>query len=104
LARLKWSPLLKSVRLPLQLTYLASYVTALSVLPLEVVSPLPLTVPIEELTCSSPSGRLLPEAISEALGISLSEVPDLYFGGIDEDRQDRLVWDPIDGWWRIMSG
>jgi hypothetical protein len=38
----------------------------------------------------------LPEAISEALGISLSEVLDLYFGGIDEDRRDRLVWDTID--------
>jgi hypothetical protein len=40
-------------------------------------------VPIEELTHSSPSGSLLPEAISQALGISLSEVFDLYFGGID---------------------
>jgi hypothetical protein len=37
----------------------------------------------------------LPEAISKALGISLSEVLDLYFGGIDEDRQDLLVWDAI---------
>jgi hypothetical protein len=37
----------------------------------------------------------LPEAISEALGISLSEVLDLYFGGIDKDQQDRLVWDTI---------
>jgi hypothetical protein len=35
---------------------------------------------------------MLPEAISEALGITLSEVLDLYFG----EQQDRLVWDAID--------
>jgi hypothetical protein len=39
---------------------------------------------------------MLPEAISKALGISLSEVLDLYFGGINEERRDRLVWDAID--------
>jgi hypothetical protein len=39
---------------------------------------------------------MLPEAISEALGISLSEVLDLYFGGISEDQRDCLVWDAID--------
>jgi hypothetical protein len=39
---------------------------------------------------------VLPEAISEALGISLPEVLDLYFGGIDEGRRDCLVWDAID--------
>jgi hypothetical protein len=39
---------------------------------------------------------MLPEAISEALGISLSEVLDLYFGGINKERRDRLVWDAID--------
>jgi hypothetical protein len=55
----------------------------------------PLTVPIEELTGSSPSGSLLPEAISEALGISLSKVIDLYFGDIDKGQRDRLVWDAI---------
>jgi hypothetical protein len=76
------------------LTYLAPYVTALSVLPSEVVPPL--VVPIEELTRSSPSGSLLPEAISEALGISLSEVFDLYFRDIDEVAGDRLVWEAID--------
>jgi hypothetical protein len=41
------------------------------VLPSEVV---PLVVPVEELTRSSSSEGMLPEAISEALGISLSEV------------------------------
>jgi hypothetical protein len=76
------------------LTYLASYVTAPSVLPLEVV-PLQV-VPIEDLTRSSPSESLLPEAVSEALGISLSEVLNLYFGELDEGTRDRLVWDAID--------
>jgi hypothetical protein len=28
---------------------------------------------------------MLPEAVSEVLGISLSEVLDLYFGELDED-------------------
>jgi hypothetical protein len=37
-----------------------------------------------------------PEAISEALGISLSEVLDLYFGGVSEEQRDRLVWDTVD--------
>jgi hypothetical protein len=37
----------------------------------------------------------LPEAISEALGISLSEVLNLYFGELDEGTWDRLVWDAI---------
>jgi hypothetical protein len=39
---------------------------------------------------------VLPEAISEALGITLSEVLDLYFGEISEEHWDRLVWDAID--------
>jgi hypothetical protein len=53
-------------------------------------------VPIEELTRLSSSSSLLPEAISEALGISLSEVLDLYFGGVSEEQRDCLVWDAID--------
>jgi hypothetical protein len=53
-------------------------------------------VPVEELTVSSSSGSLLPEAISKALGISLPKVLDLYFRGIDEGHRDRLVWDTID--------
>jgi hypothetical protein len=39
---------------------------------------------------------MLPEAISEALGISLSEVLDLYFRDISDKQQDHLVWDTID--------
>jgi hypothetical protein len=38
---------------------------------------------------------MLPEAISEALEISLAEVLDLYFGSINEKRRDHLVWDTI---------
>jgi hypothetical protein len=48
------------------------------------------------LTRSSPSESLLPEAINEALGISLSEVLNLYFGELDEGTRDRMVWDAID--------
>jgi hypothetical protein len=48
------------------------------------------------LTRSSPSESLLPEAVSEALGISLSEVLNLYFGELDEDTRDHMVWDAID--------
>jgi hypothetical protein len=50
----------------------------------------PQTVPIEELTRSSLSSSMLPEAISEALGISLPEVLDLYFGGVSEEQRDHL--------------
>jgi hypothetical protein len=38
----------------------------------------------------------LSEAVSEALGISLSEVLNLYFGELDEVTKDRMVWDAID--------
>jgi hypothetical protein len=57
----------------------------------------PHTVSIEELTrSSSSSSNMLPEAISEALGNSLSEVLDLYFRDISDEQWDRLVWDAID--------
>jgi hypothetical protein len=39
---------------------------------------------------------MLPEAISEALGIGLSEVLDLYFGELDEVQGGRLIGDAID--------
>jgi hypothetical protein len=61
---------------------------------LEVVPPV--IVPVEELTRSSPSESLLPEAVSEALGISLSKVLNLYFGELDKVRRDRLIWELID--------
>jgi hypothetical protein len=44
---------------------------------------------------------MLPEAVSEALGISLSEVLDLYFGELDEVRRGCLIGDAID---RRMMG
>jgi hypothetical protein len=44
---------------------------------------------------------MLPEAMSEALGISLSEVLDLYFGELDEVRRGHLIGDAID---RRMMG
>jgi hypothetical protein len=57
---------------------------------------LPTVVLVVELTRSLlSSGDVLPEAISKALGISLSEVLDLYFGGINEGRRESLVWDVI---------
>jgi hypothetical protein len=61
----------------------------LEVVPLQII-------PIEDLTRSSSSESLLPEAVSEALGISLSEVLNLYFGGLDEGTRDCMVWDAID--------
>jgi hypothetical protein len=39
---------------------------------------------------------MLPEAVSEALGIRLSEVLDLYFGELDEVRRGRLIGDALD--------
>jgi hypothetical protein len=61
----------------------------------------PSLVPVEELTRSSSPSTMLPEAVSEALGISLSEVLDLYFGELDEVRRGRLIGDAIDR--RIMG-
>jgi hypothetical protein len=39
---------------------------------------------------------MLPEAVSEALGISLSEVLDLYFRELDEVGRGHLIGDAID--------
>jgi hypothetical protein len=44
---------------------------------------------------------MLPKEVSEALGISLSEVLDLYFGELDEVRRGRLIGDTLD--WRILG-
>jgi hypothetical protein len=43
----------------------------------------PALVPVDELTRSSSPSNMLLEAVSEALGISLSEVLALYFGKYD---------------------
>jgi hypothetical protein len=39
---------------------------------------------------------MLPEAVSEALGISLFEVLDLYFKELDEVRRGLLIGDMLD--------
>jgi hypothetical protein len=39
---------------------------------------------------------MLPEAVSEALGIDLSEVLSLYFGELDDARRGRLIGDAMD--------
>jgi hypothetical protein len=75
------------------LTYLASYVTAPSVLPMEVARPL---VPVEELTHSSSPASMLPAALGKALGISLSEVMDRYFNGSDEETRVRRIEEALD--------
>jgi hypothetical protein len=67
--------------------------TAPSVLPLEVMPP---RVPIKELTRSSSPSSMLPEALSEALGVSLSEVLDRYYSELDEDKRGRMIGDALD--------
>jgi hypothetical protein len=75
------------------LTYSASYVTVPSVLPAEVMHPL---IPVEELTHLSSSKSMLPAALSEALGICLSEVMDRYYSGSDEVARVCLIEDALD--------
>jgi hypothetical protein len=56
----------------------------------------PSLVPVEELTRSSSPSNMSPEAVSEALGISLSKVLELYFGELDKVRKSRLIGDALD--------
>jgi hypothetical protein len=65
------------------MTYLASHVTAPLVLPSEVA--------VEELTRSLSGASALLEVVSEALGISLSKVHDLYFRDMDKVRRERII-------------
>jgi hypothetical protein len=60
---------------------------------MEVAHPL---VPIEELTCSSSPRSMLPVALSEVLGISISEVMDHYFNGSDEAETVHLIENALD--------
>jgi hypothetical protein len=39
---------------------------------------------------------MLPEALSEALGVSLAEVLDRYYSESDEDKRGRLIGDALD--------
>jgi hypothetical protein len=52
-------------------------------------------VPVEELTRSSPKSMLL-EALSDALGISLSEVLARYYSISDLDERGRIIGEAID--------
>jgi hypothetical protein len=42
-------------------------------------------VPVADLTCSLSPASMLPIALSEVLGVSLSEVMERYFNGSEED-------------------
>jgi hypothetical protein len=63
------------------------------VLPLEAA---PLVVPVEELTRSSSPASMLPAALSEALGISLSDVMVRYFDGSEESERVRRIEEALD--------
>jgi hypothetical protein len=60
---------------------------------MEVAHPL---LPIEELTRSSSPKGILPEALSDALGISLSEVLARYYSISDLDERGRIIGEAID--------
>jgi hypothetical protein len=75
------------------LTYLASYDTAPSVLPMEVAHPV---VPVEELTHSSLPVSMLSAALSKALGISLLDVMDRYFDGSEESERVRRIKEALE--------
>jgi hypothetical protein len=53
-------------------------------------------VPVEELTCSLSPRSILPEALSDALGISLSEVLACYYNISDLDERGRIIGEAID--------
>jgi hypothetical protein len=65
------------------------------VLPLEAAL---LVVPVEELTRSSSPASMLPAALSEALGISLSDIMMRYFDGSEESERVRRIEEALD--WR----
>jgi hypothetical protein len=75
------------------LTYLASYDTAPSVLPMEAAH---LVVPVEELTRSLSPASMLPAALSEALSISLSDIMDQYFDGSEESERVCRIEEALD--------
>jgi hypothetical protein len=56
----------------------------------------PQLVPVAELACSSSPASMLPTALSEVLGISLSEVMERYFDGSGEDERVRRIEDAIE--------
>jgi hypothetical protein len=60
---------------------------------MEVAPPL---VPVEELTRSSSPRSMLPEALSDVLGVSLSEVLACYFSISDLDERGHIIGEAID--------
>jgi hypothetical protein len=55
-----------------------------------------LVVPIEELTRSSSPASMLPAALSEALGLNLSDVMMRYFDGSEESERVRRIEEALD--------
>jgi hypothetical protein len=53
-------------------------------------------VPVDELNCLSSPASMLPTALSEILGVSLSEVMRLYFDGSEESLHVRRVEEALD--------
>jgi hypothetical protein len=53
-------------------------------------------VPVEKLTRSLSPVSMLPAALSEALGISLSEVMGCYFDGLDEETRVCRIEEVLD--------
>jgi hypothetical protein len=51
----------------------------------------PVIVAVDSLTRLSSGSGALEVEVSKASGISLSKVHDLYFGGIDKVRRDRIL-------------
>jgi hypothetical protein len=63
-----------------------------------------LVVPVKELTRSSSPVSMLPGALSEVLGISLSEVMDRYFDGSEELERVRWIEEALDRRWEVEEG
>jgi hypothetical protein len=62
----------------------------------EVAHPL---IPVAELTWSSSPSNMLPEALSEALGVSLLEVLDQYYRESDKGIRGRIISEALDMKW-----
>jgi hypothetical protein len=72
-----------------------------SVLPQEAVHSM---VPVEDLNCSSSPASMLPVALSEVLGVSLSEVMRLYFDGSEKSVCVRHVEEALDHRMMVVEG
>jgi hypothetical protein len=61
-------------------------------------------VPVEDLNCSSSPASMLPIALSEVLGMSLSEVMKLYFDGSEESVCVHHVEEALDCHMMVVEG